>query len=76
MENIQKEFHPKPALLGENADLLAPMKTAKNANLSAAKANKNDEFYTQWIDIEREMGAYLDYDPNVFRDKVVLLPCS
>ena len=76
MENIQKEIHPKPALLGKNDDLLAPIKTAKNANLSAAKANKNDEFYTQWIDIEREMGAYLDYDPNVFRDKVVLLPCD
>jgi hypothetical protein len=52
------------------------MSTAKNANLSAAKVNKNDEFYTQWVDIEREMGAYLDYDPNVFRDKVILLPCD
>lgn len=48
----------------------------KNANLIAAKADKDDEFYTQWIDIEREMGAYLDYDPDVFRDKVILLPCD
>lgn len=42
---------------------------AGNKNLGAAKAAKNDEFYTQWRDIENEMLAYLDYDPNVFRDK-------
>lgn len=49
---------------------------AGNKNLGAAKAAKNDEFYTQWRDIENEKLAYLDYDPNVFRDKVVLLPCD
>lgn len=48
----------------------------KNAALNAAMATKNDEFYTQWVDIEREMNAYLEYDPDVFRDKVVLLPCD
>jgi len=48
----------------------------KNANLSAAKNAKNDEFYTQWADIEREMNAYLEYDPHVFRDKTILLPCD
>jgi len=47
-----------------------------NLSLAAAKAAKNDEFYTQWADIEREMNAYLEYDPGVFRDKVVLLPCD
>lgn len=47
-----------------------------NVNLSAAKRSKNDEFYTQWADIEREMNAYLEYDPDVFRDKVILLPCD
>ena len=26
----------------------------KNSNLSAAKKTKNDEFYTQWSDIERK----------------------
>jgi len=45
-------------------------------NLDAAKAAKNDEFYTQWADIEREMNAYLEYDPDAFRGKVVLLPCD
>lgn len=48
----------------------------KNANLSAAKKTKNDEFYTQWSDIEREMNAYLEYDPDVFRGKTLLLPCD
>lgn len=47
-----------------------------NESLSAAKAAKNDEFYTQYYDIEREINAYLEYDPDVFRDKTVLLPCD
>lgn len=49
---------------------------AGNTNLGAAKAAKNDEFYTQWNDIENEMQAYLEYDPDVFRGKTVLLPCD
>jgi hypothetical protein len=48
----------------------------KNANLATAKKTKNDEFYTQWPDIEREMNAYLEYDPDVFRGKTILLPCD
>lgn len=48
-----------------------------NVNLlGAARKAKQDEFYTQWVDIEREMNAYLEYDPDVFRDKTVLLPCD
>ena len=47
-----------------------------NQALSNAKRAKNDEFYTQWTDIEREMNAYLEYDPDVFRGKTVLLPCD
>lgn len=49
---------------------------AKNSHLGAAKALKNDEFYTTWADIEREMNAYLEFDPDVFRGKVILLPCD
>ncbi len=48
----------------------------KNSNLTKAKNLKNDEFYTQYHDIEKEMSAYLDYDPKVFRGKTVLLPCD
>ena len=47
-----------------------------NKNLKEAKAAKNDEFYTQYHDIEAEMNAYLEYNPNVFRGKTILLPCD
>lgn len=47
-----------------------------NKNLGNAKTAKNDEFYTQLPDIEHEMQAYVDYDPNVFRDKTILMPCD
>ena len=47
-----------------------------NDNLSQAKNAKNDEFYTQYADIQAEVNAYLDYDPDVFRGKTVLLPCD
>lgn len=50
--------------------------TFKNSHLIAARSAKNDEFYTQWADIEREMNAYLEYDAAVFREKVILLPCD
>lgn len=48
----------------------------KNDTLSAAKEKKSDEFYTQYEDIQREVNAYLEYNPDTFRDKVVLLPCD
>lgn len=47
-----------------------------NKDLSKAKTGKNDEFYTQYHDIETEINAYLEYDPNVFQNKTVLLPCD
>lgn len=54
---------------------LTPTSTP-NSLLASARAAKEDEYYTQWVDIEREMNAYLEYDPDVFRDKVILLPCD
>jgi hypothetical protein len=45
-------------------------------NLTSAKKAPQDEFYTLYEDIEKEVNAYLDYDPDAFRDKVVLLPCD
>ena len=47
-----------------------------NENLHNAKVAKNDEFYTQYPDIQKEINAYLEYDPNVFKDKTILLPCD
>jgi hypothetical protein len=47
-----------------------------NSNLTEAQRAKNDEFYTQYADIEKEISAYLDYNPDVFRGKTLLLPCD
>jgi len=47
-----------------------------NSNLTEAQRVKNDEFYTQYHDIEKEITAYLEFNPDVFRGKTVLLPCD
>lgn len=47
-----------------------------NSNLTNAKKAKNDEFYTQYNDIEKEINAYFDYNNQVFRNKTILLPCD
>ena len=49
---------------------------AGNSSLHSAKDAKNDEFYTQYSDIEAEMNAYVEYNPDVFRGKTILLPCD
>ena len=47
-----------------------------NTNLADAKRIKNDEFYTQYSDIQKEIEAYLEYDPNTFRGKVIYSNCD
>ncbi len=47
-----------------------------NNNLTNAKQAKNDEFYTQYGDIQKEIEAYLEYNPKVFRGKVVYCNCD
>lgn len=47
-----------------------------NSNLTNAKKAKNDEFYTQYVDIQKEIEAYLEYDPDAFRDKIVYSNCD
>ena len=49
---------------------------AGNSALSTARDAKNDEFYTQYSDIESEMNAYVEFNPDVFRNKTILLPCD
>lgn len=44
----------------------------KNSNLHNAKRAKNDEFYTQLTDIEKEMRHYVDF----FKGKVVYCNCD
>lgn len=45
---------------------------ASNKNLKEAKKAKNDEFYTQLSDIEKELRHYKEH----FKDKVVLCNCD
>ncbi len=47
-------------------------KKSKNINLHKAKKSKNDEFYTQLSDIEKELGYYKEY----FKDKIVFCNCD
>lgn len=54
---MQKEKQPKKAL---------------NKNLHSAKKGKNDEFYTQLEDIERELKHYKEH----FKNKVVYCNCD
>lgn len=48
------------------------MATNKNSNLKAAKAVKNDEFYTRLVDIENELKNYKSH----FNDKVIYCNCD
>ena len=45
---------------------------ANNKQLHTARTNKNDEFYTQLVDIENELQHYQDF----FKDKVVMCNCD
>lgn len=47
-----------------------------NSNLTKAKKAKNDEFYTQYNDIQKEIASYLEFNPDIFRGKTVLMPCD
>jgi hypothetical protein len=58
---------------------VGPMKAESepmNQRLGAAKAAKQDEFYTQYVDIQKEVEAYLEFDPDTFRDKIVYCNCD
>lgn len=52
------------------------MANSRQKHLTKAKKGKNDEFYTQWSDIEKEVNAYVEYNPNVFKGKTILLPAD
>lgn len=47
-------------------------KKVSNKNLHKAKKSKNDEFYTQLSDIEKELKHYKEH----FRDKVIFCNCD
>lgn len=50
--------------------------SAGNRSLGNAKSAKQDEYYTQYMDIQKEVEAYLEFDPNTFRNKVVYCNCD
>ena len=45
---------------------------ANNDRMVKEKKGKKNEFYTRYEDIEKEMNAYVEYNPNVFRDKGIV----
>ncbi|NLE26453.1 MAG: DNA methyltransferase [Clostridiaceae bacterium] len=51
-------------------------RNATNKLLHNAKRSKSDEFYTQYSDIQKEIEAYLEYKPDVFRSRVVYCNCD
>lgn len=57
-------------------DICSTIDMVDNSGMGAAKTGKKDEFYTQYHDIEAEMNAYIESDPDVFRGKTILLPCD
>ena len=50
--------------------------SAAGRTLDAARVAKKDEFYTQYVDIQKEVEAYLEFDPDTFRAKVVYCNCD
>ena len=63
-------------MLGQEDDNDLTGSNMANNNLTNAKRAKNDEFYTQYGDIQKEIEAYLEYNPAVFRGKVVYCNCD
>jgi len=49
---------------------------SKGRNLREAQRNKNDEYYTLYKDIEDGIGRFIDFNSDVFKDKVIYLPCD
>ena len=49
---------------------------ANNTSLRRADKVEFDEYYTQYEYIQKEINAYIEYDPKIFKNKIVLLPCD
>ena len=52
------------------------VRNATSKYLHQAKRSKSDEFYTQYCDIQKEIEKYLEYNKDVFRNKVVYCNCD
>ncbi|EGG94906.1 Modification methylase EcoRI [gamma proteobacterium IMCC1989] len=51
-------------------------RNATNKLLHKAKKSKSDEFYTQYIDIQKEVEAYLEFNAETFKGKIVYCNCD
>lgn len=51
-------------------------RNATNKLLHKAKKSKSDEFYTQYIDIQKEVEAYLEFNADTFKGKIVYCNCD
>ena len=49
---------------------------ANNGSLRRADKIEFDEYFTQYEFIQKEVNSYLEYNPDVFRGKTILLPCD
>lgn len=49
---------------------------SRNQGLGVARAAKQDEFYTQYVDIQKEVEAYVEFNPDTFKGKVVYCNCD
>jgi hypothetical protein len=74
--SIRSLYKQNMALKNSSDTSSATEKKPMNKSLGAARAAKQDEFYTQYVDIQREVEAYLEFDPDTFRDKVVYCNCD
>jgi len=45
-------------------------------HLLKARDIKRDEFYTQYEDIQKEISYYINYNPDIFRNKVIYCNCD
>ena len=47
-----------------------------NKKLNQAQRIIQDDFYTQYKDIKNEIDQYVSYNPSVFKNKTIFLPCD
>lgn len=75
-QKINKSKSNKPTTIDSSLKVVASKDSvtsvAKTSNLAAAKSAKEDEFYTQLADIERELSNYREH----FENKVVYCNCD
>lgn len=56
--------------------LVADIVAKRRDLLDGARARKNDEYYTPYSMVEAYFNQYVEYDPDFFRNKSIILPCD